>query len=44
MEIIGNRKKLEIIKKDDNERILKQQPQLTFNGFINSIQSMIVTP
>ena len=32
MENVGNRIKVEFIKKDDNERINKQQSKLTFNA------------
>ena len=30
--IIRNRCKIEFIRKDDNEKIIKQQSKLTFNG------------
>ena len=35
MENIHNRVKIKIIKKDDNDKINKQQPKLPFNGIHN---------
>ena len=32
MENVRDRVKIEFIKKDDNEKIVKQQSKLTFNG------------
>ena len=43
MENVRNRIKVEIIKKDDNEEIIKQQSKLTWSGYINLIQTMAVT-
>ena len=39
MEIVRNRKKVEIIKKDDTDKIIKQQSKLTFNGIHKSYEN-----
>ena len=36
MENVLNRMKIEFIKKDDNERFIKQQTKITFNGIHKS--------
>ena len=42
MENVRNRIKVEFIRKDDNEKIIKQQTKLTFNGTHNLMKIMIV--
>ena len=42
MENIRNRCKIEFIRKDDNEKIVKQQSKLTLMEFINLMKIMIV--
>ena len=39
MEIVRNGKKVEIIKKDDTDKIIKQQLKLTFNGIHKSYEN-----
>ena len=39
MEDVRNRIKVEFIKKDDNEKIVKQQSKLTFNGIHKSYEN-----
>ena len=39
MENVRNRCKIEFIKKDDNEKIIKQQSKLTFNGIHKSYEN-----
>ena len=41
-EKLRERINVEFIRKDANEKNIKQQSNLTFNGYINLIQSMIV--
>ena len=36
MENVRNRLKVELFKKDDNEKVIKEQSKLTFNGNCNS--------
>ena len=39
LESVRNRKKLEFIKKDDTDKVIKQQSKLTFNGFHKSYEN-----
>ena len=38
-ENVSNRKKVEFIKKDDTDKIIKQQPKLTFNAIHKSYEN-----
>ena len=39
MENVRNRIKVEFVKKDDTDKIMKQQSKLTFNGIPNSYEN-----
>ena len=39
MENVRNRVKLEVIKKDDTDKIIKQQSKVTFNGIHKSYEN-----
>ena len=39
MEIVRNRIKVDFIKKDDTDRVKRQQSKLTFNGFHESLEN-----
>ena len=41
IENVRNRTKVEFIRKDDNEKIIRQQPKLTFNGIHKSYENCV---